>query len=121
MTDDTTTDETSTDDAMSPADATSTDDATDADDATSAETTSESAEGDAGNESRLAEFMLKGALVLLALLALIATLQFYLSAQTAIGRWVEHEYRPIFLAAFNLVVLLASGIGITLVLRRLTE
>lgn len=107
MTDDTTTDETSTADA------------TDAEDATE-ETTSDPAEGDAA-ESRLAEYLLKGALVLLALLALVATLQFYLSTQTAIGRWVEHEYRPIFLAAFNLVVLLGSGIGITIVLRRLTE
>lgn len=74
----------------------------------------------AETETRLGEYLLKGALVLLALLALVATLQFYLTTQTAISRWVAHEYRPLFLAAFNLVVLLASGIGITLVLRRLT-
>lgn len=74
----------------------------------------------AETETRLGEYLLKGALVLLALLALVATLQFYFATQTAISRWVAHEYRPLFLAAFNLVVLLASGVGITLVLRRLT-
>lgn len=81
--------------------------------------TAEAAVGD--DESRLGEYLLKGALVLLALLALVATLQFYITTQTAISRWIDHEYRPIFLAAFNLVVLLASGVGITLVLRRLTR
>jgi len=65
--------------------------------------------------------LLKGALVLLVLLAVVATLRLYLSASAAIGTWVTHEYRPLVQAAFNLVVLAAAGLGIVAVLRRLTE
>jgi membrane protein implicated in regulation of membrane protease activity len=54
------------------------------------------------------------------LLAAIALLQFYLSASRAISVWVTREYRPLFQAAFNLAVLLAAGVGISLMIRRLT-
>lgn len=59
------------------------------------------------------------ALAALALLALVALLQFYLSASRAITIWVTREYRPLFQAAFNLVVLLVTGVGISLLVRRL--
>lgn len=65
------------------------------------------------------EYLLKGSLVMLAVLGVVATLQFYVHAQTAIGRLVASDYRPLFLAVFNLVVLLAVGIGIAQVVRRL--
>jgi hypothetical protein len=58
-------------------------------------------------------------LVGLCLLALVATLQFYLSASRAIDVWVTPEYRPLFSMLFNLVVLFVVGAGITLQLRRL--
>lgn len=65
------------------------------------------------------EYLLKGALVMLVVLGIVATLQFYVHAQTAIGRLVSPDYRPLFLAGFNLAVLLAVGIGIAQVVRRL--
>lgn len=64
-------------------------------------------------------YLLKGALVMLVVLGVVATLQFYLSAQTAIRRLASDEFRPVFVAAFNLVVLLAVGIGIAQVVRRM--
>lgn len=65
------------------------------------------------------EYLLKGALVLLVVLGVVATLQFYLHAGTAISRLVSSDYRPLFLAVFNLAVVLAVGIGIAQVVRRL--
>lgn len=80
----------------------------------------EPADGTADDgSSRVGEYLLKGALVMLVVLGMIATLQFYLHAQTAIGRLVALDYRPLFLAGFNLVVLLAVGIGIAQAVRRL--
>jgi len=60
------------------------------------------------------------ALAMLGLLAAIALVQFYLSASRAVSVWVNREYRPVFQAMFNLVVLLGAGVGVSLVLRRLT-
>lgn len=59
------------------------------------------------------------ALFALALLAVVALLQFYLSVSRAVSIWVTREYRPLFQAAFNLVVLLVTGVGISLVVRQL--
>ncbi|SEO27774.1 hypothetical protein SAMN04487948_101484 [Halogranum amylolyticum] len=55
----------------------------------------------------------------LCLLALVAALQFYLSTSRAIDIWVTREYRSLFQAVFNLVVLLVVSAGISLQLRRL--
>lgn len=55
----------------------------------------------------------------LSLLALVAALQFYLNASAAIDQWVADEYRSLFKAAFNLVVLLVSAAGITWQIGRL--
>lgn len=71
--------------------------------------------------SRLRSILLKGALVLLALLAVIAALRLYLSASTAIEIWVARDYQPLVQAAFNLVVLALTGIGIVALTRRLTD
>ncbi|WP_373190126.1 hypothetical protein [Halolamina sp.] len=57
----------------------------------------------------------------LSLLALIAALQFYLNASSVINQWVTHEYRSLFQAAFNLVVLLVAAAGISRQVRRLTD
>ncbi|KAB1198561.1 MULTISPECIES: hypothetical protein [Haloferax] len=57
----------------------------------------------------------------LLLLALIAALQFYLNASQTISTWVNPEYRAPFQAAFNLVLLLAAALGISIQLRRLTK
>ncbi|GCF12270.1 hypothetical protein Harman_02050 [Haloarcula mannanilytica] len=56
---------------------------------------------------------------ILTLVALIATLQFYFSASSTIDTFVTDRYRPLFKAAFNLVVLLVCGIGLSVLVRRL--
>ncbi|KPN31851.1 hypothetical protein SY89_02607 [Halolamina pelagica] len=55
----------------------------------------------------------------LSLLALIATLQLYLNVSTTINQWISREYRSLFQAAFNLVVLLLVGTGMVWQVRRL--
>ncbi|NHX35885.1 MULTISPECIES: hypothetical protein [Halolamina] len=57
----------------------------------------------------------------LSLLALIATLQLYLNVSSAINQWISHEYRSLFQAAFNLVVLLLVGTAMVWQVRRLRE
>lgn len=61
-----------------------------------------------------------GALALCSLLVVVATIQFYGSVTTAIDLWVADRYQPLMRAAFNLVVVLASLTGISLVLRELS-
>lgn len=63
--------------------------------------------------------LLWGALVGLGLLVAAATLQLYASASRAIRIWVAPDFQPVFVAAFNVVVLLVAAIGISWVLRRL--
>jgi hypothetical protein len=65
---------------------------------------------DRGDLVRYAHYALLGGLTLL---ALVATLRLYLAASTAIDIWVAREYRPLFQAAFNLVVLLLAAVGIS--------
>lgn len=57
----------------------------------------------------------------LSLVALIATLQLYFNVSSAINQWISHEYRSLFQAAFNLVVLLLVGSGMVWQVRRLRE
>ena len=60
-----------------------------------------------------------GALAGLVLLASAATLQLYASGTRAIRIWVASDFVPVFVAAFNLVVLLVAVIGISWILKRL--
>lgn len=93
---------------------------TDAPDATAADSGASSIEKRfEGRDAR--EYLLKGALVILTLFAVFAAFRFYSSASTAINVWVADEYRSLFQAGFNLVVLLVAGIGISLVVRELTD
>ena len=59
------------------------------------------------------------ALAGLVLLAFVAAVQFYLNGGRAIRIWVAPEYEPLFQAAFNLVLLLVAGLGISWLVRRL--
>lgn len=61
-----------------------------------------------------------GALTVLALVALVATFRLYFSVSAAVDTFVTRRYRPLFMAGFNLVVLLSCGIGISAVARRLS-
>jgi len=62
----------------------------------------------------------RAALGLFALLALVAVVQLYASVTATINTFIADQYRPLFRAAFNLVVLLVSGIGISWCVRELS-
>lgn len=55
----------------------------------------------------------------LALLALIATLQFYFAASRTINTWIAREYQSLFQALFNLTIMLLAGAGILWQLQKL--
>lgn len=74
----------------------------------------------AGDDFELRETLYKVALGLFTLLAVVAVLQLYLSVGSAINTFISRQYRPLFRAAFNLVVLLAAGIGISWTVRELS-
>lgn len=73
----------------------------------------------ADGDGNVVRYLYWASLAALALLAVVALLQFYLSVSRAVSIWVTREYRPLFQAAFNLVVLLVAGVGISLVVRQL--
>lgn len=60
------------------------------------------------------------AFALLALVALIATLRFYFAVSATVDTFVTRRYRPLFMAGFNLVVLLSCVLGLSALVRRLT-
>ncbi|WP_137285083.1 hypothetical protein [Halorussus salinisoli] len=61
----------------------------------------------------------RAALGLFTLLAVVAVIQLYASVNATINTFISHQYRPLFRAAFNLVVLLVAGIGISWSVREL--
>lgn len=61
-----------------------------------------------------------GLVVVVSVLAVVAVVQLYASVNATINTFISHEYRPLFRAAFNLVGLLVSGIGISWSVRELT-
>lgn len=60
-----------------------------------------------------------GAFATLLLLALIATIRFYLSASNAISIWIAPDFVPVFQAVFNLAVVLGCVVGLSLLVRRM--
>lgn len=66
-------------------------------------------------------YLYRGTLVLLVLFAVTAAFQAYISASRAIDVWISPDFAPVFQAGFNVVVLLAAVIGISLLLRRMGE
>ena len=69
---------------------------------------------------RLRKNLYWAALGVFSLLALVAVIQLYASVNATINTFISNEYRPLFRAAFNLVVLLVSGIGISWSVRELS-
>ncbi|WP_135363485.1 hypothetical protein [Halosimplex halophilum] len=59
------------------------------------------------------------AFAILCLLALVATFRFYFAASEAIRVWFSPDFVPVFQAVFNLVVLAASAVGISVLVRRI--
>lgn len=87
-----------------------------ADEPTTAEAT---AGADQSTGERVLSMLQWAAFAILILVALIATLRFYFAASNAIDTFVTREYRPVFQAVFNLVILLASALGLSLLVRRI--
>lgn len=82
----------------------------------------ESPEDDGGvfdSDSKPITYLSWGAFAVLLLLALVATVRFYLSASNAISIWIAPDWVPIFQSAFNLGVLFACGIGLSILVRRM--
>jgi len=66
--------------------------------------------------SRLVRYALLAGLTLLALIALV---RLYFAVSNAIDLWITREFRSLFHAAFNLVVLVLAAIGISWQIRSL--
>ena len=90
---------------------------TDAAESTAAESGAESEDRITGE--RLAWVVQVGALVVLSLVALLATFRFYFAASEAITVWIADDYVSVFQAAFNLLVLVVCLYGVSLLVRRL--
>lgn len=82
---------------------------------------SESADGSGDGDigERMLTYGQWAAFALLLVVALIATVRLYLAASATIDTFVTHRYRPLFMAGFNLAVLLACGLGLSALVRRL--
>ncbi|MEY7851255.1 hypothetical protein AB7C87_18885 [Natrarchaeobius sp. A-rgal3] len=84
------------------------------------------AESESNTRSRLRpgnvrRFLAWCALAVCSLLAVYALFRFYGSVSAAIDLWVEPRHQPLIHAAFNLVVLLSSLVGISLLVRELSN
>ncbi|UPW00824.1 hypothetical protein M0R88_01665 [Halorussus gelatinilyticus] len=75
---------------------------------------------EASSDFQIRRNLYRAALGLFVLLAVVAVVQLYASVNATIATFVADEYRPLFRAAFNLVVLLVSGLGISLTVRELS-
>jgi len=71
------------------------------------------------NADRIVYYTQLAAFAVLSLLALVATFRFYFAASNAVSRWVSSDFVSAFQAVFNLVVLLLSVIGLSLLVRRM--
>lgn len=78
----------------------------------------ESTDGPAVSGSKLVAFAEYAAFGILCLLALVATFRFYFAAAEAIRLWFSPDFVPVFQAAFNLVVLIAAAVGVSVLVRR---
>ncbi|MEF8786083.1 MAG: hypothetical protein V5A45_09140 [Haloarculaceae archaeon] len=63
-------------------------------------------------------YLYRGSFVALALFGLFAAVQFYINASQTISVWIAPDYRPLFQAVFNLVVVLACALGLTVLVER---
>jgi hypothetical protein len=85
------------------------------DDTEPADEQREHSDGDTIDLVRYARYALLAGLTLV---ALVATFRFYFAVSNTIDTWVAREYRSLFQAAFNLVVLLVAAIAISWEVRK---
>jgi hypothetical protein len=98
-----------------------TENATDDPSAQSDADATDEAESDTEDESgsKIVGYAQWAGFFVLVLLVLISTLRFYFAASTAINRFISPDFRPVFQAVFNLVVLLASVVGLSVLVKRM--
>ncbi|MFB6108450.1 MAG: hypothetical protein ABEJ82_06385 [Haloplanus sp.] len=77
------------------------------------------ADSDDSTRTRVRRYANYAVLAVLGLLAFVAVVQLYLSTSRVITTWITSEYRSLFQAAFNLLVLLLAGVGISYQLKRM--
>jgi hypothetical protein len=80
----------------------------------------DSPESDTDTSHRMVRYAQWAAFAFLLLVALLATLRLYFAMSATIDTFVTRRYRPLFMAGFNLAVLLGCGIGLSALVRRLT-
>jgi hypothetical protein len=68
-----------------------------------------------------AKYLYWGTFAVLLLLALVAVVRFYMSASQAISIWIAPDFEPIFQSAFNLAVLFACALGLSVLVRRMRD
>jgi len=71
-------------------------------------------------QQRMIRYAHWAAFALLLLVALVATVRLYFAMSATINTFVSRRYQPLFMAGFNLAVLLGCGIGLSVLVRRLT-
>ncbi|SFS07351.1 hypothetical protein SAMN05216559_3202 [Halomicrobium zhouii] len=74
---------------------------------------------DGGDDKTIVDHLQWALFVILILVVLVATFQFYFAASSAIDQFVTGRYRSIFQAGFNLAILLVSGLGLSLLVRNM--
>jgi hypothetical protein len=73
------------------------------------------------SREKLVGYMFWAAFGLLGLLTAVALFGFYTSVTRVINIWITDQYQPIFNAVFNLVVVLACLVGLSLLVRLLRD
>lgn len=73
------------------------------------------------SKEKLVGYMFWAAFGLLGLLTAVALFGFYTSVTSIITIWITDQYQPIFTAVFNLVVVLACLVGLSLLVRLLRD
>jgi hypothetical protein len=88
---------------------------------TTGESTETAAEPEPDDDSgrELVTYVEYAAFGVLCLLALVATFRFYFAASSAIRVWFSSDFVPVFQAVFNLVILVAAALGISVLVRRI--
>lgn len=76
-------------------------------------------DGPIDRERSITEYAQWAMFGVLVLVGVIATLRFYFAASAAIDQFVARAYRPLFNAAFNLLIVLACALGVSVLVRRL--
>jgi len=77
-------------------------------------------QSDTDTARRMVRYAQWTAFALLAVVAVLATVRLYFAVSATVDTFVTRRYRPLFMAGFNLVVLLSCVGGLSVLVRRLT-